>query len=63
MPLATAFGVDDNVTGGMQPLLEGGVPGASGQTHRSIEGAGHFIQEHQPAACVEAILDLLTATA
>lgn len=62
VPLLCAFGADDDVTGALKPLLETGVPGAEGRPHRIIDGAGHFIQEHAPEACVEAIVDLLHLT-
>ena len=62
VPLTTAFGDNDPVTGPLQGLLATGVPGAADQPHIIIEGAGHFIQEHQPQRCVDAILDLLERT-
>lgn len=44
-PLLTAFGAEDAITrGGEKPFIER-VPGARGQPHRIIEGAGHFLQE------------------
>ena len=32
--------------------------GAQGLDHRTIRNAGHFIQEDQPEACVQALLDI-----
>ena len=34
------------------------VPGTQGIPHRTIENAGHFVQEDQPQAYVEALLDI-----
>jgi haloalkane dehalogenase len=62
-PLVLAFGSDDDITGPLQPLLAGSVPGADGQPHRTIDGAGHFIQEDAPTECVEVILETLERTA
>ena len=62
VPLTTAFGDNDPVTGPLQGLMSTSVPGAADQPHIIIEGAGHFIQEHQPDRCVETILGLLDRT-
>ena len=62
VPLTTAFGANDDVTGSMQGLLSGRVAGAKNQPHTIIEDAGHFIQEQQPGRCVEVILSLLDRT-
>jgi len=57
-PFMTAFADGDPVSaGGDAPLLEG-VPGTRGVPHRTIENAGHFVQEDQPQACVQALLDV-----
>ncbi|MDP7068319.1 MAG: haloalkane dehalogenase [Acidimicrobiales bacterium] len=63
VPLTTAFGDRDPVTGPLQGLLSAGVPGAADQPHVIVENAGHFIQEHQPHRCVDTILALLDRTA
>ncbi|MED5551482.1 MAG: haloalkane dehalogenase [Actinomycetota bacterium] len=62
VPLTTAFASDDEVTGPLQGLMSASVPGAANQPHVIIENAGHFIQEHQPDQCVDAILGLLKRT-
>ena len=57
-PFITAFADDDPAsTGGEIPFQES-VPGADGAPHRTIDNAGHFVQQDQPQACVQAILDL-----
>ena len=59
VPVATSFGDNDPVTGPLQGLLSAAIPGAANQPHTIINEAGHFIQEHQPEKCVDAILALL----
>jgi haloalkane dehalogenase len=44
-PLLTAFSDSDPVTAGANVRFEKSVPGAQGQPHITIEGAGHFLQE------------------
>ena len=57
-PFMTAFADDDPVTtGGERPFLER-VPGCQGVAHRTIENAGHFVQQDAPQQCVQAILDI-----
>ena len=57
-PFMLAFSDNDPVTaGGDRKFLEE-VPGASGVAHRTIENAGHFLQQDQPEQCVQAILDI-----
>jgi haloalkane dehalogenase len=55
-PVLTAFSDGDQITAGGQKVFHKLVPGAVGQDHRIIEGGGHFVQEDQPHACVDAIL-------
>lgn len=57
-PFMCAFSDDDPVTAGAdKPFLES-VPGCQGVEHRTITGAGHFLQQEQPEQCVKAILDI-----
>ncbi len=55
-PFLTAFSDGDPITAGADRVFQKLVPGAAGQPHRTIEGAGHFLQEDQPAEVVRAIL-------
>jgi haloalkane dehalogenase len=57
-PVLTAFSDGDPVTAGGERVFQKLVPGARGQAHRTIAGGGHFIQEDQPDACVDALLEL-----
>src|SRR6266508_2230279 len=43
-PLLTAFSDSDPVTRGGERLLQAQIPGAKGQLHTIIQGAGHFLQ-------------------
>lgn len=57
-PFLLAFADDDPVTASMrQPFLDS-VPGCQGMAHRTVAPAGHFLQQDQPAQCVQAILDV-----
>ena len=44
-PFLTAYGDRDPITRGGEVLFQRRVPGAQGQPHVKVEGAGHFIQE------------------
>jgi haloalkane dehalogenase len=57
-PFLLAFADNDPVTASMgQPFLDS-VPGCQGMAHRTVAPAGHFLQQDQPAQCVQAILDV-----
>lgn len=57
-PFMLAFSDHDPVTAGGDKKFIEEVPGCSGVAHRTIENAGHFLQQEQPEACVQAILDI-----
>lgn len=57
-PFMTAFSDNDPVTAGGESRFIEVVPGCQGVAHRTIEGAGHFLQQDAPMQCVQAILDL-----
>jgi len=61
-PFLTAFTDQDPLTRGGDRAMRSLIPGASGQSHRTIEGAGHFVQEDAPAALAEAILTVVAGT-
>jgi haloalkane dehalogenase len=44
-PFLTAFSDGDPATRGWAEVLQQQVPGAAGQRHVTVEGAGHFLQE------------------
>ena len=55
-PFLTAFSDRDPVTTGAYKRFQVPVPGARGQDHVTIEGAGHFLQEDAPDALASAVL-------
>ncbi len=55
-PFLCAFSDGDPLTAGADSVFRKLVPGAAGQPHRTIEGAGHFLQEDAPGQVVDAIL-------
>lgn len=46
-PFLTAFSDGDEATRGWERVFQERVPGARGQPHTTIRGAGHFVQEQQ----------------
>jgi haloalkane dehalogenase len=58
-PFLTAFGNADPITRGGDRVLQSAIPGAAGQPHRTIEGAGHFIQEDKGVELAEMIVDFV----
>ena len=46
-PLLTAFSDGDPATAGWDHVFQQRVPGAAGQAHVTIAGAGHFVQEQK----------------
>lgn len=57
-PFMLAFADSDPVTAGGDKKFIAEVPGCEGVAHRTIENAGHFLQQDQPGQCVQAILDI-----
>ena len=58
-PLLTAFSDKDPVTAGFDRVLQGAVPGAAGQSHTVIKGAGHFLQEDKGEQLARAVVDFV----
>lgn len=61
-PFLTLFADRDPITAGGDQPFQTRIPGAAGQPHRLVEGAGHFIQEDCPEQLVRDILDLVART-
>jgi haloalkane dehalogenase len=57
-PFLTAFADHEDVTRFFEQMFQQRVPGARGRPHATIENAGHFLQEHDPARLVEIILEV-----
>lgn len=62
-PLLTAFTDSDPITKGGERPFHKLVPGAQGQPHTTIEGAGHFVQEDAGPALATIVADFVEATA
>ncbi len=58
-PFLCAFSDGDPITAAMAPLLREAVPGATGRTHPTIAGAGHFLQEDAGAQLAATITTFL----
>jgi haloalkane dehalogenase len=58
-PFLTAFSDSDPVTAGAHVRFQETIPGAQGQPHVTIKGAGHFLQEQAPEELSQAALRLI----
>jgi haloalkane dehalogenase len=58
-PLLTAFGDSDPITRGADRVLQNLIPGAKGQPHTTIAGAGHFIQEDKGEELAAVVNDFI----
>jgi haloalkane dehalogenase len=61
-PFLTLFGTRDPITRGGDDMFQRAVPGAAGQPHARISGAGHFIQEDRGAEVAEHVIHFIRAT-
>jgi haloalkane dehalogenase len=61
-PALTAFSDSDPITKGGHRVFQSRVPGAQGQPHTTIEGAGHFLQEDKGPELANVVLDFIRAT-
>jgi len=61
-PVLTCFSDRDPVTAGGDRVFQRRMPGAAGQPHVTISGAGHFLQEDKPDEIVALILSFIAAT-
>jgi haloalkane dehalogenase len=62
-PFLTAFGDRDPVFRGADRVLQREVPGAAGQPHTVLPGAGHFIQEDRGPELARIVADFVARTA
>jgi haloalkane dehalogenase len=60
-PFLTAFSDGDEASGGWDRVFQERVPGAAGQPHAVIAGAGHFVQEDKGQELGEIIVNFLAA--
>lgn len=61
-PFLCAFSDSDAITRGADSVLRSQVPGAGGQPHTTITGAGHFLQEDQGERLAQVIASFVAAT-
>ncbi len=61
-PLLTAFSDGDAVTAGGEAVFQARVPGAKGQPHTTIKGAGHFLQETHGAELADVVIEFIRTT-
>ena len=57
-PFLCAFSDKDPIFSGVENSFYKLIPGCKDMPHVTIEDAGHFLQEDQPEACVDAILSI-----
>jgi len=61
-PLLTAFSDGDPVTAGGERAFQRLVPGAQGQLHVTIRGAGHFLQEDKGEELARVVVDFIASS-
>ncbi len=61
-PWLCAFSDSDPITGGGDAVFRRSVPGAAGQPHATIAGAGHFLQEDQGPEVARVVAEFVAAT-
>jgi haloalkane dehalogenase len=61
-PFLTAYSDGDEASGGWAEIFQERVPGAEGQAHAVIEGAGHFVQEDRGEVLGDIIAGFIAAT-
>jgi haloalkane dehalogenase len=61
-PFLTAFSDGDPITRGWDAIFQREVPGAAGQPHATIRGAGHFVQEDAGEELARVVIDFIRRT-
>jgi haloalkane dehalogenase len=61
-PFLCAFSDQDPITQGADRVLRERIPGAAGQPHTTIAGAGHFLQEDRGEELAQVVLTFMAAT-
>ncbi len=61
-PFLTAFSDGDPITRGADRILQERIPGANGQNHTTIKGAGHFLQEDKGEELAQTVVDFIAET-
>jgi len=61
-PFLTAFSDQDPGTRGTDQLFQKRVPGAKGQPHTTIKGAGHYVQEEKGEELAKVVVEFIKST-
>jgi haloalkane dehalogenase len=61
-PFLTAFSDLDAITRGMEAPLQKKIPGAQGQSHVTIQGGGHFLQEDRGEELARIVVEFVRRT-
>lgn len=61
-PFLTAFSDSDPITRGADRVLQSLIPGAQGQPHTTIAGAGHFLQEDKGEELARVVVEFMAKT-
>jgi haloalkane dehalogenase len=61
-PFLTAFSDGDPITRGADTLFQEQIPGAQGQHHQILAGAGHFLQEDQGEILAGIVVEFIRST-
>ena len=61
-PFLTAFSDSDPVTGGADRLLRQAIPGTKAQSHTTIVGGGHFLQEDKGEELAAVVVRFIAAS-
>jgi haloalkane dehalogenase len=61
-PFLTAFSDSDPITRGTERVLQKLIPGTNGQSHVTIEGGGHFLQEDKGEELAKVLIDFIKRT-
>ncbi|HKK53332.1 MAG TPA: haloalkane dehalogenase [Myxococcota bacterium] len=61
-PFLTLFGDGDPATAGWETIFQERIPGAQGQRHETLEGAGHFLQEDRGEDVAERVVRFMRDT-
>ena len=60
-PFLTSFSDGDAITAGGEMQFQNQIPGAKGQAHTKILGAGHFLQENKGEEWADLIVEFMRA--
>lgn len=58
-PFLTAFGDSDAIMRGADRVLQAAIPGAQGQPHTTLVGAGHFLQEDKGPELAQVVVNFI----